>query len=216
MATMTVTHSLDSLRVLFNKIDEVYYKSTKNVTPDSLASVDYELPVLSDGVTFNTGDLDVTKVKLTTGATWTSYSEVQDSDISFQVATVHDGIVALFFENHGGSVTFGSAISGNTYAGKGFGIEPKKCTGGLLLASEDKQTLIFLPNVEMYGSMTYEDGKPIYINVTVTPLGDASGNAFYILKADQAAAAAHDGDGDGDGDGDDGEPDTDLSDGQPQ
>lgn len=183
MAAMTITNSLDSLRVLFNKIDEVYYKSVRNVTPDSLASVDYEFPVLSDGVTFNTGDLDVTKVKLTTGATWTSYSEVQDSDISFQVATVHEGIVSLFFENHGGTTTLGSSIGGTTFAGKGYGIEPKKCTGGLLLASEDKQTVIFMPNVEMYGSLTYEDGKPIYINVTVTPLGDASGNAFYILKS---------------------------------
>lgn len=183
MAAMTITNSLDSLRVLFNKIDEVYYKSARNVTPDGLASVDYEFPVLSDGVTFNTGDLDVTKVKLTTGATWTSYSEVQDSDISFQVATVHDGIVSLFFENHGGTATLGSSIGGSTFAGKGYGIEPKKCTGGLLLASEDKQTVIFMPNVEMYGSLTYEDGKPIYINVTVTPLGDASGNAFYILKS---------------------------------
>lgn len=183
MANITVTKNVESLRKLFNKMDEAYYYTTPNIVPASTGdflTADFEWPVLEDGgVTFNTGDLDVTKVKLTTGATWTSYSEVQDSDISFQVATLDDSIVSLFFEKKNST---GIEVNSKNYSANGYGIEPKKCTGGLLLMSEDKQSMIFLPNIEAYGSMTYDDGKPIYINVTVTPLGDTNnGVAFYVL-----------------------------------
>ena len=55
MAKITVTNPLSSLRAVFNKMDEVYYLS-KELTVTALGSAitpDLELPVLSDGVTFN-------------------------------------------------------------------------------------------------------------------------------------------------------------------
>ena len=192
MATtpLAITKNAESLRVLFNKIDEVYFLSTPNKLPSAITAIDMELPVLSDGVTFGTGDLTITKVKLTTGATWTSYSEVGDSDIKFNVATVDDSIVSLFFTKKGStSVALGGTIDGKSYSGNGYGIEPKKCKCGILLCSEDKETVIYLPNVEMYGSLKYEDGKPVYIEASVMPLGaefgsgDANnGSAFMVLK----------------------------------
>ncbi len=67
---MTITDKLSSLETLFNDIEEVYYKSTEIKSTDLAASaltVDMELPVLEDGISFDTGAADVTEIKLTTG-----------------------------------------------------------------------------------------------------------------------------------------------------
>ena len=64
MAKITVTNQLSALRAVFNKMDEVYYSKTP-LTVAKLASaitVDMELPVLSDGVTFNTGEPETTEI----------------------------------------------------------------------------------------------------------------------------------------------------------
>ena len=77
MAKITVTNQLSALRAVFNKMDEVYYSKTP-LTVSKLASaitVDMELPVLSDGVTFNTGEPETTEIKLTTGANWVTRTE---------------------------------------------------------------------------------------------------------------------------------------------
>lgn len=72
MAEISITTKLEELKVLFNQMKEVYYVSKVNSDLATLAAFDMELPVLSDGVTFDTGAADVSKIKLTTGATWTS------------------------------------------------------------------------------------------------------------------------------------------------
>ena len=87
MAKITVTNQLSALRAVFNKMDEVYYSKTP-LTVSKLASaitVDMELPVLSEGVTFNTGEPETTEIKLTTGETWMTRTRKGDSDISLQV-----------------------------------------------------------------------------------------------------------------------------------
>lgn len=183
MAELTITKKLGDLKVLFNKIKEVYYIKETDKTPNAVTSVDMEFPVVSDGVTFNTGEASVTKVKLTTGETWTSMPEAGDSDISFQVATVADDVNELFLNKvDSQEVTLGASVNGYTYKGFGYNLEPKKVTGGLMMLSEDRQTQIFLPNVEMYASLLTDQSKPAYYNVAVTPLASKTGQAIYILK----------------------------------
>lgn len=100
MAKITVTNQLSALRAVFNKMDEVYYSKTP-LTVAKLASaitVDMELPVLSDGVTFNTGEPETTEIKLTTGANWVTRTEKGDSDISLQVASLKGVINDLFMD----------------------------------------------------------------------------------------------------------------------
>ncbi|MFQ7087201.1 MAG: hypothetical protein ACLRTD_22395 [Bacteroides sp.] len=46
------------------------------------------------------------------------------------------------------TVTMTTTIDGETYEGEGYNIEPKKVTGGLFMRSEDRQTALFLPNIE--------------------------------------------------------------------
>ena len=73
-----------------------------------------------------------------------------------------------------------ATIDGETYEGEGYNIEPKKVIGGLFMRSEDRQTALFLPNVEGYSNFVSEQDKPGYFNVSVSPLNDAKGASIYI------------------------------------
>ena len=80
------------------------------------------------------------------------------------------------------TVTMTATIDGETYEGEGYNIEPKKVIGGLFMRSEDRQTALFLPNVEGYSNFVSEQDKPGYFNVSVSPLNDAKGASIYILR----------------------------------
>ena len=182
MAEISITTKLEELKVLFNQMKEVYYVSKVNSDLATLAAFDMELPVLSDGVTFDTGAADVSKIKLTTGATWTSIANAGDSDIQFQVPSVAGKINDLLLNKKAGTVIMAATIDDETYEGEGYNIEPKKVIGGLFMRSEDRQTALFLPNVEGYSNFVSEQDKPGYFNVSVSPLNDAKGASIYILR----------------------------------
>lgn len=177
-----VTTKLADLKVLFNKIKEVYYTSTPNLTLENLTQVDMELPVLSDGVTFDTGAPSVTAIKLTTGETWTSIAEAGDASIEFQISSIAGAINDVFLNKQVDEATMGVAVEGNTYKGVGYDLEPKKVTGGLFMLSEDRQTAVFLPNVEIYSSYVIDQSKSGYFNLAVTPLAANNGAAIYMLE----------------------------------
>lgn len=186
MAEMTVTTALSTLRTLFNDLKEVYYKNTE-ITSDDLEgasfSMDIELPVLDEGVTFDSGTADVTRVRLTTKEIWTSKATQGDPDITFQVASIAGKVNELFLEK-GGDVTEGTfTIDGNTYSGAGYSLAPKKVTGSLMMKSEDRQTVVILPNVEIYANLVASDGdNPAYFNIAVTPLKNSEGMDIFILE----------------------------------
>lgn len=181
---MEVTTAIEDLRTLFNQVDEIYYKSTE-VTASSFADldVDMEFPVLSDGVTFDTGSADVTRIRLTTGTLWTSRVSKGDPDISFQVATVDANVNQLFMEKVGDISAATTLVTGSDYAGASYKTDPKKVTGALIMFSEDKQTVIVLPNVEMYASLVVADGdNPAYYNLSVSNMPNSEGADIMILK----------------------------------
>ena len=180
MTEISITTKLEELKVLFNQMKEVYYVSEVNSDLATLSAFNMELPVLSDGVTFDTGAADVSKIKLTTGATWTSIANAGDSDIQFQVPSVAEKINDLLLNKKVKAMAV--TINGETYEGDGYNIEPKKVIGGLFMCSEDHQTALFLPNVEGYSNFVSEQDKPGYFNVSVSPLNDANGASIYILR----------------------------------
>jgi hypothetical protein len=182
MAAITITSKLADLDVIFNKLTNVYFSKTENLTPKTIESFDVEFPVLSDGVTFDTGAPDITRVKLTTGSTWTSLADAGDADIQFQVASIANVINAIFPNKVTETAeAMENTLEGVTYEGFGYDLEPKKVTGSLLLVSEDKETAVLLTKVEGYGSLISEQGKPAYFNTQWTPLKD-NGVALYILQ----------------------------------
>lgn len=186
MAGLTVTTKLTDLKTLFNDVKEVYFKNAEIKAADLGKSftADMEFPVLEEGVSFNTGDADVTEIKLTTGSTWVSKATKGDSDISFQVASIAGPVNSLLMNKVGTDITSteGILVDGVTYAGAAYSLAPKKVAGSLLMFSEDRQTIIALPNVEMYASLVAADGdNPAYFNVAVSPLENSEGADIMIL-----------------------------------
>ena len=186
MAGLTVTTKLTDLKTLFNDVKEIYFKSSEIKVADlnKSCTADMELPVLEEGVSFNTGDADVTEIKLTTGSTWVSKATKGDSDISFQVASIAGAVNSLLMNKVGTDITSteGILVDGVTYTGAAYSLAPKKVAGSLLMFSEDRQTIIALPNVEMYASLVAADGdNPAYFNVAVSPLENSEGADIMIL-----------------------------------
>lgn len=186
MGALTVTKKVADLKVLFNKIKEVYFTSTPSLELSKLTSVDMELPVLSDGISFDTGAPSVTAVKLTTGETWTSIAEAGDASIEFQISSIAGDINNTFLNKQAEEETVGAEIEGNSYKGAGFDLEPKKVTGGLFMLAEDRQTAVFLPNVEIYASFVIDQSKTGYFNLAVTPTAASNGVTIYLLEKTEA------------------------------
>lgn len=180
---VTVSTNKESLRKIFDKVSRVYYFPDSSKTLANQTG-GIEFPVLEDGVTFDTGSPDKNEVKLTDGTTWTSKVKQGESDISFQVSSVHNTINDLLMEKKTQS-PISAEFGGVTYTGNGYSLAPKKISGALLMTSEDKKTAIYLPNVEIFASFNGEGGDDStgYYNVAVTPLTDANGAAFYPLSA---------------------------------
>lgn len=178
---VTVSTTKETLRQIFDKVNRVYY------FPDATKALGsqtggIEFPVLEDGVTFDTGEAEVNEIKLTDDTTWVSKSKQGESDIAFQVSSVHSTINELLMEKKT-STAITAQFDGYDYTGHGFSLAPKKVSGALLMLSEDKGSAIYLPNVEIFASFNGEGGDDStgYYNVKVTPLTDANGAAFYPL-----------------------------------
>lgn len=176
-----------NLQVLFAKMKNVYFNAGQ-ITASSLQAsgveCELELPVISDGVTMNTGDADVTEIKLTTGATWVSRADKGDSDISFQVASIAGDINDLFLTKRASAAVTGVSIVGldGTFGGDSYSLDVNKVVGSLVLTDDNRQTVLVLTNVEMYASLVVSDGdNPAYFNVSVTPKDNTEGAAIIIL-----------------------------------
>lgn len=184
-----VSTTKDSLKKIFDKVNRVYYFADNKDAQGAVKSLDaltggIELPVLEDGVGFNTGDPEKNEVKLTDGTIWTSKVSQGDSDISFQVSSVHATINELLMEKKASATVTGVQIGDYDYSGQGYALAPKKVGGALVMISSDNLTGVYLPDVEMFASFNGEGGDDStgYYNVSVTPLTDAQGAGFYILS----------------------------------
>ena len=185
-----VTTSKDTLKKIFDKVNRVYFFADNKteqgaVKPLGSLTNGIEFPVLENGVTFDTGSPDKSEVKLTDGTTWTSKVSQGESDISFQVSSVHSTINDLLMEKKtSATISTGVQIGDYDYTGQGYALSPKKISGALVMISSDFVSGVYLPDVEMFASFNGEGGDDStgYYNVSVTPLTDANGAGFYILS----------------------------------
>jgi hypothetical protein len=183
---INVSTNKEALQVIFAKVRRAYYFPDYTKAFGSQTG-GIELPVLKDGVTFNTGDPEKNEVKLTDDTTWLGNVSQGDSDISLQISSVAKTTNELFLQKNGSPVT--GQFGEKSYTLQGFSLAPKKVTGALLLTSPDLDTIVYLPHVEMYASFNGEGGDDStgYYNVAVTPLTDAAGNAIYLPNVDASA-----------------------------
>lgn len=189
MANIVSTNK-ETLKKIFDKVHRVYYfadnkDGSGNVKPLGSLTGGVEFPVLEDGVSFDTGEPDKNEVKLTDGTTWTSKVSQGESDISFQVSSVHATINDILMEKKTAAViSTGVQIGDFDYTGQGYSLAPKKVSGALVMVSSDGLSGVYLPDVEMFASFNGEGGDDStgFYNVSVTPLTDANGAGFYILS----------------------------------
>ncbi|MCQ2245118.1 MAG: hypothetical protein MJZ32_12785 [Bacteroidaceae bacterium] len=185
--TLAPAKDAANLQVLFAKMKNVYYNSdqiTKQTLESAGVECELEFPVLSDGVTLNTGEPDVSEIKLTTGAIWVSRAEKGDSDISFQVASIAGSINDLFLTKKDAFSVTGISVTGldGTFNGDSYSLDVNKVTGSLIMTDDNRQTVLILTNVEMYGGLVAGDGdNPAYFNVSVTPKDNTDGAGIIIL-----------------------------------
>ncbi len=185
-----VSTTKDSVKTIFDKVNRVYYFADNKDSGGAVKALGsltggVEFPVLEGGVTFDTGDPDINEVKLTDGTIWTSKIAQGDSDISFQVSSVHSTIVDILMDKKSAAViSTGVQIGDYDYTGQGYAIAPKKVGGALVMLSSDNLSGIYLPDVEIVASFNGEGGDDStgYFNVEVSPLTDANGAGFYILS----------------------------------
>ncbi len=188
MAEIQVTKTVEELKVLFNRIHDVYFNEAPIANVAALASV-VAIPVGNDGVNFDAGDPDITKYKLTTGDIWTTIADAGDADISFQVPSVADYIAELF-QNKVTTAKESLSFDGVEYEGNGFNFQPKKVIGSILMRSQDKDTVIVLPNIEGYATPKLDDtGKPLYYNLSISPKPNSAGVAIYFMTKKAAPVA---------------------------
>ncbi len=189
MAEINVTKTVEDLKVLFNRIHDVFLNEKPIANVATLTDV-VAIPVGSEGVNFDAGDPDVTKYKLTTGDIWTSIADAGDADISFQVPSVAD-YIAEMFQNKVTTAKESLTFEGVQYEGNGFNFQPKKVTGSILMRSQDKDTVIVLPNIEGYATPKLDDtGKPLYFNFAISPLNNSAGVGIYYMVKKSATTGA--------------------------
>lgn len=180
---MTPETRVTDLHTLFNQVDEIYYRA-KETTSADLSSItgSIELPVLEDGITFDTGSADVTRVNLTTGRIWSARVSKGDPDISFQVSSFDSRVNEIMLNKIGDISDVTALVNSVTMVGGSYSLEPKNIKGSLILFSKDKQTVIVLPNIEAYSNLVLVDGdNPAYYNLVVTPMANSEGADILIL-----------------------------------
>lgn len=151
-------------------------------TEDILDTCDFEMPIGDDGVTFDVGDPDITRKKITEGRNWITFAKRGDDDISFQVPSFADPVNELFM--HKKTTADASVKAGaDTYKGAGYSLKPKKVVGSWLFMNPDHSIVVILPNTENYGTFKGPKGDTEgYYNVAVTPMSNSGDVDIYILK----------------------------------
>lgn len=181
---ITVTTDIPQLKTVFNKLKYAYYTKSAIETTDVQGgfNADLNLPVLQDGVTFDTGTVDVSEIKLTDEQIWTTRSTRGDADVSFQIASIA-GAINETFMNKLTSSDVNVTSNSFTYKGNLYSLDPKKVTGGLILLSEDYNTVVVITSIEAYANLVLSDGdNPAYFNMAVKPTKNAAGGEIMIFE----------------------------------
>lgn len=187
MAANENKKTLSDLQEVMELMGEAYFfkkelnASDLTTTEDILATADFEMPLGEDGVTFDVGDPDITKKKITEGRNWITFAKRGDDDISFQVPSFADPVNELFLNKETTSATTVKVGAGN-YSGAGYSLKPKKVVGSWLFRNPDHNIVVILPNTENYGTFKGAKGDTEgYYNVAVTPMSNNGNVDLYIL-----------------------------------
>lgn len=187
MTDLIVTKKLTDLQTVFNSACNFYFRKEEIKGSDlgeSALKMDMELPILSDGVNFDTGEPDVTEIKLTTQRIWSRKVQRGDSDISLQIASIEGSVNELLMKKVEDATSAQGLVEGKTYKGAGYSLDPQTITGSLVVVSEDQNAIVILPWMQLVSSLNLADGdNPAYFSAKVTPMANTEGVDLFILTA---------------------------------
>ena len=187
---------LGDLNKVMELMGEAYYFS-KEVTADMLTettdildSADFEMPLSDEGVTFEVGDPDITRKKITERRNWITYAKRGDDNISFQVPSFDDSLNELFM-NKVTKTAVKAKIGEDVHEGAGYSLKPKKIVGAWVFRNPEHTITVLMPLTENYGTFKGAQGDTEgYYNVAVTPMAATNNVEIYILHKTEAGAEA--------------------------
>lgn len=186
------TKKLNDLQKVMELMGEAFYFDTPVAAADIATASDilekaaFEMPIGEEGVTFEVGDPDITRKRITEGRTWISFAKRSDDNITFQVPSFDNSINELFLVKAVGEK--GIKVGADTYKGQGYSLKPKKVVGSWLFLNPEHTIAVLLPVVEAYGTLKGAQGdNEGYYNVSLVPLADADNAEVYIFHKESAA-----------------------------
>lgn len=178
--------TLPDLRKVMEMMGEAYFYQRElkpadlTETVDILDSADFEMPISEEGVTFEIGDPDITRKKITEGRNWITYAKRGDDNITFQVPSFDDSINSLWLTKVAQTVK--AKVGGDAYEGAGYQLKPKKVVGSWIFRNPEHTITVLLPNTENYGTLKGAQGdNEGYYNVATTPMSNSGNVDVYIL-----------------------------------
>lgn len=188
MAENANKKTLSDLRKVMELMGEAYFfkkelkASDLSSTENLLDGADFEMPLSEDGVSFEVGDPDITRKKITEGRNWITFAKRGDDSITFQVPSFDDSINELWLTKVGDAVT--AKVGDGTLKGAGYSLKPKKVVGSWVFRNPEHTIAVILPNTECYGTFKGAQGDTEgYYNVAVTPMANSANADVYILNA---------------------------------
>lgn len=187
MAENENKQTLNDLQKVMELMGEAYFfeKEVKpedlTETADILDAADFEMPLGDDGVTFEVGDPDITRKKITEGRNWITFAKRSDDNISFQVPSFADKMNELWMHK-ATSEAVKAKVGGDAYQGAGYQLKPKKVVGSWVFRNPEHTITVLLPLTENYGTFKGAQGdNEGYYNVAVTPMPNSANVDVYIL-----------------------------------
>lgn len=187
MAENANKKKLTDLRKVMEMMGEAYFYERElkpadlTETTNILDSADYEMPISEEGVTFEVGDPDITKKKITEGRNWITYAKRGDDNITFQVPSFDDSINELWLTK-ATTAAVKTKVGDDSYEGAGYQLKPKKVIGSWVFRNPEHTITVILPNTENYGTFKGAQGdNEGYYNVAVTPMANSGDVDVYIL-----------------------------------
>lgn len=196
MAVNANKKTLPDLRQVMEMLGEAYFFK-REIKPadlteaaDILDSADFEMPISEEGVTFEVGDPDITRKKITEGRNWITYAKRGDDNITFQVPSFADAINELWLTKVG-TTAVKSKVDGDVYEGAGYQLKPKKVIGSWIFRNPEHTITVILPNTENYGTFKGAQGDTEgYYNVATTPMANSDSVDIYIFRKVEVSEGA--------------------------
>lgn len=142
-------------------------------------------PVIDGSIDYDTGSIDISHVKLTTGQNWATSISKGDPNIAFSIGATDATTNAMFCKAVTGKTKTQSGITLNGYSVGTI----SKLTKDVSFVTKDGTGCIMHPAATLVATLALSDDGVLVWNCNVVPNTDADGCDTYIgIKSAEAGA----------------------------